>query len=66
MRLIDQLDNGLISWDEFSSRVKSIHANKNGGPHNRKVNRHPKLEESFYANPYPGCICERRETMMMM
>ncbi|KAG4953329.1 hypothetical protein JHK87_038923 [Glycine soja] len=66
VRLIDQLDNGLISWDEFSSRVKSIHANKNGGPHHRKVNRHPKLEESFYANPYPGCICERRETMMMM
>ncbi|RZC26699.1 O-fucosyltransferase 19 [Glycine soja] len=66
VRLIDQLDNGLISWDEFSSKVKSIHANKNGGPHNRKVNRHPKLEESFYANPYPGCICERRETTTTM
>ncbi|XP_027938552.1 O-fucosyltransferase 19-like [Vigna unguiculata] len=58
VRLIDQLDNGLISWDEFSSRVKSIHANKIGGPHRRKVHRHPKWEESFFANPYPGCICE--------
>ncbi|XP_029130303.1 O-fucosyltransferase 19 [Cajanus cajan] len=65
VRLIDQLDNGLISWDEFSSRVKSIHANKNGGPHHRRVHRHPKWEESFYANPYPGCICEHRETMTM-
>ncbi|TKY56820.1 GDP-fucose protein O-fucosyltransferase [Spatholobus suberectus] len=65
VRLIDQLDNGLISWDEFSLRVKSIHENKIGGPHLRKIHRHPKWEESFYANPYPGCICERRETMMM-
>ncbi|KOM46946.1 hypothetical protein LR48_Vigan07g065000 [Vigna angularis] len=66
VRLIDQLDNGLISWDEFSSRVKSIHANKIGGPHRRKVRRHPKWEESFYANPYPGCICEETpETMAM-
>ncbi|CAJ1970972.1 unnamed protein product [Sphenostylis stenocarpa] len=65
VRLIDQLDNGLISWDEFSSKVKSIHANKIGGPHHRKVHRHPKWEEGFYANPYPGCICEHRQTTMI-
>ncbi|XP_057441847.1 O-fucosyltransferase 19-like isoform X2 [Lotus japonicus] len=59
VRLIDQLDNGLISWEDFSSKVKSIHANKNGGPHPRKVKRHPKLEESFYANPLPGCLCDK-------
>lgn len=65
MRLIDQLDNGLISWNEFSSRVKSIHANDIGGPHHRKVRKHPKFEESFYANPNPGCICEGREEMRL-
>ncbi|CAL0315744.1 unnamed protein product [Lupinus luteus] len=59
VRLIDQLDNGLISWEDFSSKVNSIHSNKIGGPNPRKVRRHPKWEENFYANPFPGCICEK-------
>ncbi|KAE9596172.1 putative GDP-fucose protein O-fucosyltransferase [Lupinus albus] len=59
VRLIDQLDNGLISWEDFSSKIKSMHANKIGGPNPRKVRRHPKWEENFYANPFPGCICEK-------
>ncbi|KAK7300553.1 hypothetical protein RJT34_11399 [Clitoria ternatea] len=65
VRLIDQLDNGLISWDEFSSKVQSVHADNTGAPHTRKVKRHPKLEESFYANPYPGCICEGHGRTLM-
>lgn len=65
MKLIDQLDNGLISWEDFSSKIKSIHSKNNGGPQARKMKRHPKLEESFYANPFPGCICIKPQLEMM-
>ncbi|XP_057723541.1 O-fucosyltransferase 19-like [Arachis stenosperma] len=59
VRLVDELDSDLISWEDFSSKVKSIHKNNVGAPHPRKIDRHPKLEENFYANPFPGCICEK-------
>ncbi|KAI4306784.1 hypothetical protein L6164_030031 [Bauhinia variegata] len=59
VKLIDQLENGLVSWDDFSAKVISFHSNKVGAPYPRKVKRHPKFEENFYANPFPGCICEK-------
>ncbi|XP_028792773.1 O-fucosyltransferase 19-like [Neltuma alba] len=59
VRLIDQFDNGVISWEDFKQKVGSLHVNRIGAPSLRKSKRHPKFEESFYANPYPGCICER-------
>ncbi|XP_024640750.1 O-fucosyltransferase 19 [Medicago truncatula] len=64
VRLIDQLDNGLISWNDFSTKVKSIHAKKKGAPQARKIHRHPKFEETFYANPFPGCICQKPTHLM--
>ena len=60
MKLIDKLEKGTISWEKFSSMVKSLHEKRNGGPNPRRTQlRNPqKLEANFYANPFPGCICE--------
>lgn len=51
--LIDQYNNGSLSWDQFSSTVKEFHANRMGSPENRTViSDRPKEEDYFYANPY--------------
>ncbi|EOY17929.1 O-fucosyltransferase family protein [Theobroma cacao] len=57
VKLIDRMDRGEISWDEFASKVRLLHANRTGGPVPRRPGNCSKTEESFYANPYPGCIC---------
>ncbi|KAH7530054.1 hypothetical protein JRO89_XSUnG0024400 [Xanthoceras sorbifolium] len=51
--LIDQYNNGSLSWDEFSSTVKEEHANLMGNPMKRMVMpEKPKEEDYFYANPH--------------
>ncbi|XP_076888221.1 O-fucosyltransferase 35-like [Bidens hawaiensis] len=60
VKLVDELDAGKISWEEFSTQVKKIHENRYGGPYIREAGEFPKLEESFYANSLPGCICEEK------
>lgn len=61
VKLVDELDEGKITWKKFSSKVKKLHEGRDGGPHRREAGEFPKLEESFYANPLPGCICERKK-----
>ncbi|KAK6154971.1 hypothetical protein DH2020_009219 [Rehmannia glutinosa] len=50
--LIDQYNDGSLSWDDFSSAVKDTHANRMGTPMNRvMIPDKPKEEDYFYANP---------------
>ncbi|KAJ6755810.1 O-FUCOSYLTRANSFERASE 28 [Salix purpurea] len=55
--LIDQLDKGTLSWEEFSSQVQSYIQtgleHRTGGRQAHCLRR----KRTFYANPLPGCVC---------
>lgn len=60
VRLVDELEAGKIPWKRFQKQVQRLHKNKMGGPEWRERGDSPKSEENFYANPFPGCICEKK------
>ncbi|CAL9096630.1 unnamed protein product [Musa textilis] len=62
VKLIDQLDEGAISWKKLEEQVKRDHENRLGGPYERRTEGIPRQEECFYANPLPGCLCTKRYT----
>lgn len=55
------MDNKKLTWEEFATQVRGLHVNRTGAPNARVVGDSPKLEENFYANPFPGCVCPRPE-----
>ncbi|KAH9303288.1 hypothetical protein KI387_014871 [Taxus chinensis] len=61
VKLIDELDQGEISWDTFAFKVNELHTDRDGASYPREAGDIPRLEENFYANPFPGCICEKQE-----
>ncbi|KAL5582071.1 hypothetical protein UlMin_014513 [Ulmus minor] len=51
--LIDQYNNGLLSWEDFSLTVKKAHAERMGSPSKRvSIRDKPKEEDYFYSNPH--------------
>ncbi|KAF2304100.1 hypothetical protein GH714_027219 [Hevea brasiliensis] len=50
--LVDELDEGKISWETFSSKVKELHKDQIGAPYLREPGISPKLEESFMRIPF--------------
>ncbi|PON42941.1 O-fucosyltransferase [Parasponia andersonii] len=51
--LVDQFNNGSLSWDDFSFIVKKAHADRMGNPSKRvAIPDRPKEEDYFYSNPH--------------
>ncbi|TMX04753.1 hypothetical protein EJD97_004834 [Solanum chilense] len=68
VEIFDQLEAGQLDGSSFSHLVRHLHKNRQGAPRKRagappgvRGRARSRLEESFYQNPYPECICSSRE-----
>lgn len=65
VELIDEYNNGTLSWDEFSASVKATHADRMGNPSRRsEVPGKPKEEDYFWTNPHE-CLSPLDRTWTM-
>ncbi|KAG8373644.1 hypothetical protein BUALT_Bualt11G0045700 [Buddleja alternifolia] len=67
VQLFDKVEAGLLQVSSLSQHVKKLHEKRYGAPRRRagapsgiKGRARLRLEESFYQNPYPECICTGR------
>ncbi|CAA2989256.1 O-fucosyltransferase 38 [Olea europaea subsp. europaea] len=71
VELFDRLEAGELRESSLSYHVRKLHKNRQGAPRKRegappgiKGRARVKLEESFYQNPYPECICKSKGTVI--
>lgn len=72
VEIFDMLEVGKIEEvSSLTSRIVNLHKNRQGGPRKRetapsgiKGRARNRLEESFYQNPYPECICSRGRNLV--
>ncbi|XP_075510490.1 O-fucosyltransferase 38 isoform X1 [Primulina tabacum] len=68
VELFDKLEDGKLGLSSLSRLVKKLHQNRYGAPRRRegappgiKGRARLRLEESFYQNPLPECICNSED-----
>ncbi|KZV53844.1 hypothetical protein F511_00110 [Dorcoceras hygrometricum] len=68
VELFDKLEDGKLGVSALSRLVKKLHHNRFGAPRRRggappgiKGRARLRLEESFYQNPFPECICKSED-----
>lgn len=60
VKLFDRYTNGTVDWRHVETEVRRLHRDREGAPLLRRglPPEEVKKEVTFYANPYPGCICQ--------